>query len=244
MSSPIPRRSLEPSDELGIFRPPLNPWRVVGIALAMFVLQVGVGLSLTPGFDLRVAVAMNSLHTGWIGALCSAIYQIFEPLPSIAMTAVLAGVIWKVCNLLTAVAFAGVVALTWIPSELIKVIVQRGRPDIEALPYPFYPPQTDASFPSGHTAFIVALVIALAYVATGTRWHHVVVTVGTILTACVALALSIDAVHYPTDILASVAWSLAMAPAARMVWVDRVLPRVPGLAPRGTSGGPGTRLIA
>ena len=50
------------------------------------------------------------------------------------------------------------------------------------------------------------------------------------LIVLVALALAVDAVHYPTDISASVAWSLAVAPAARLVWVDWVMPRVPVLA--------------
>ncbi|MEN0102741.1 MAG: hypothetical protein AAGC90_07430, partial [Curtobacterium sp.] len=41
----------------------------------------------------------------------------------------------------------------------------------------------------------------------------------------------IDAVHYPTDALASVAWALAVAPAARLVWVDWLMPRIPYLRP-------------
>jgi membrane-associated phospholipid phosphatase len=84
--------------------------------------------------------------------------------------------------------------------------------------------------PCGHTAFIVALVVAFAFVVHGTRWHPIVVGVGTFLIVLVTLALAVDAVHYPTDIAASVAWSLAVAPAARLVWVDWVMPQVPGLA--------------
>lgn len=37
--------------------------------------------------------------------------------------------------------------------------------------------------------------------------------------------MGVDAVHYPSDIAASVAWALAVAPAARLVWVDSVMPR-------------------
>jgi undecaprenyl-diphosphatase len=207
------------------------------VAAAAFALLVVTGIALRPGQDLGLARALNGLHTGVLAVVTSATYNVFEPVPSVVLTAALAALIWIVKDLRTGAAFAGVVALTWIPAELIKLIVHRGRPDVLLMPYPFLPVQTDASFPSGHTAFIVALVVALAFVVQGTRWHPIVVGVGTLLIVLVALALAVDAVHYPTDIVASVAWSLAVAPAARLVWVDWVMPRVPGLAFSGAASG-------
>jgi hypothetical protein len=56
------------------------------------------------------------------------------------------------------------------------------------------------------------------------------VGVGTIPILVIAVSLAIDAVHYPTDIAASIVWSLALAPASRLVWVDWVMPRIPFLA--------------
>ncbi len=173
-----------------------------------------------------MAQALNGLHTGALGVVTSATYNVFEPVPSVVLTAALAAVIWIVKDLRTGVAFAGVVTLTWIPAETIKLIVHRVRPDVRVMTYPFLPVQTDPSFPSGHTEFIVARVVALAYVMQGTQWHSTVVGVGALLIVVVAAALAVDAVHYPTDIAASIAWSLPVAPAARLVWV---MPRVPGL---------------
>lgn len=214
----------------GIFRKADHPARVLAAAASAFVLLVASGIALRPGQDLGLARALNDLHTGAVGTVASATYLVFEPLPSMALTAAVAAVIWLVRGLRTGVAFAGVVACTWIPTELIKVIVHRGRPDINLMPYPFLPVQTDSSFPSGHTAFIVALVVALAFVFRGKRWRWLVVGGGAIVIALVALALAVDAVHYPSDIAASVAWSLAVAPAARLIWVDWVMPRLPALA--------------
>jgi hypothetical protein len=37
--------------------------------------------------------------------------------------------------------------------------------------------------------------------------------------------MGVDAVHYPSDIATSVARALAVAPAARLVWVGWVMPR-------------------
>jgi undecaprenyl-diphosphatase len=230
MTSPTTGLTLRSSDGVGIFRRASHPARLLGVAAAAFAVLVVTGIALRPGQDLGLARALNGLHTGPLGVVTSATYNVFEPVPSVVLTAALAAVIWIVKDLRTGAAFAGVVALTWIPSEMIKLIVHRGRPDVLLMPYPFLPVQTDASFPSGHTAFIVALVVALAFVVQGTRWHPIVVGVGTSLIVLVALALAVDAVHYPTDIAASVAWSLAVAPAARLVWVDWVMPRVPVLA--------------
>jgi undecaprenyl-diphosphatase len=237
MTSATTSVTLRSSDGVGIFGRAGHPARVLGVAAAAFGILVVAGIALRPGPDLGLAGALNGVHTGAVGVVASVTYNIFEPVPSVVLTAVLAVVIWIVKDLRTGVAFAGVVALTWIPAEVIKVIVRRGRPDIQVMRYPFLPVQTDPSFPSGHTAFIVALVVALALVVQGTRWHPVVIGVGTVLVVVVALALAVDAVHYPTDIAASVAWSLAVAPAARLVWVDWVLPRIPGVAFPGVGSG-------
>ena len=239
MTSATTGLTLRSPDGVGIFRRAGLPARPLGAAVAVFVLLVVTGIALRPGQDLGLARAFNGLHTGVVGALASAVYHVFEPVPSVILTAVLAVVIWIVKDLRTGAAFAGVVALTWIPVEVIKVIVHRGRPDVLLMQHPFLPVQTDPSFPSGHTAFIVALVVALAFVVRGTRWHPIVLGVGPLLIVLVALALAVDAVHYPTDIAASIAWSLAVAPAARLVWVDWVMPRVPGLAFPGTRDGQG-----
>jgi len=230
MTSPTTGLALRPGDGVGIFRRAGHPVRLLGVAVGVFVILVVAGIALRSGQDLGLARALNGLHTGVVGAVASATYKVFEPVPSVVYTVVLAVVIWVVKDLRTGAAFAGVVALTWIPTEVIKVVVHRGRPDVQVMPYPFLPVQTDASFPSGHTAFIVALVVALVFVVRGTRWQPMVVGVGTVVIAVVALALAVDAVHYPTDIAASVVWSLAVAPAARLVWVDWIMPRVPGLA--------------
>ena len=230
VTSSVGRGVLGLEDGVGIFRRSGHPVRLLGVAVAVFVVLVVAGVVLRPGQDLGLARALNGLHTGVVGAVSSAVYKVFEPLPSVVYTVVLAVVVWVVKDLRSGVAFAGVVALTWIPTEVIKVVVHRGRPDVLVMRYPYLPVQTDASFPSGHTAFIVALVVALVFVVGGTRWRPVVVGVGSVVVAVVAVALAVDAVHFPSDIAASVLWSLAVAPAARLVWVDWVMPRVPFLA--------------
>ncbi|TQJ29181.1 undecaprenyl-diphosphatase [Curtobacterium citreum] len=196
--------------------------------------MVGVVLLVVVGFVLRahpvdagLARALNSLHVGVLGAVGSAVYTVFEPVPAVLLTMVLTGLVWaRTRRLVTAAAFAGVVALTWIPSDLLKVVVGRPRPDGSVLPHPFVPVQPDASFPSGHTVFVVALVLAgLMLVPAGPR-RRVLAVLGGVVVLVVATALAVDGVHWPTDVVASVVWALAVAPVARIVWVDLVLTRV------------------
>lgn len=196
--------------------------------------MVGVVLLVVVGFVLRahpvdagLARALNTLHVGVLGAVGSAVYTVFEPVPAVLLTMVLTGLVWaRTRRLVTAAAFAGVVALTWIPSDLLKVVVGRPRPDGSVLPHPFVPVQPDASFPSGHTVFVVALVLAgLMLVSAGPR-RRVLAVLGGVVVLVVATALAVDGVHWPTDVVASVVWALTVAPVARIVWVDLVLTRV------------------
>ncbi len=196
--------------------------------MVVVVLLVVVGFVLRAHpVDAGLARALNSLHVGVLGAVGSAVYTVFEPVPAVLLTMVLTGLVWaRTRRLVTAAAFAGVVALTWIPSDLLKVVVGRPRPDGSVLPHPFVPVQPDASFPSGHTVFVVALVLAgLMLVPAGPR-RRVLAVLGGVVVLVVATALAVDGVHWPTDVVASVVWALAVAPVARIVWVDLVLTRV------------------
>ncbi|MDY1003942.1 phosphatase PAP2 family protein [Curtobacterium sp. CFBP9011] len=204
------------------------PLATIAIALGTVIVITIVGFVLGD-VDFGLAHALNSLHTGALGAVTTAVYHVISPAPAIGITVVVTGVLWAVHrDIRPAAAFAGTVAITWVPSDLVKELVQRPRPDTALLPHPFAT-QPDPSYPSGHTVFIVAIVIALTWVLRDTRWHTLAVTLGTVVVVVVVLSLTIDAVHYPTDTVASVVWALAVAPAARLVWVDWAMPRIPVL---------------
>jgi membrane-associated phospholipid phosphatase len=201
---------------------------VIGIGAVLLLTVVGFFLGTV---DIGLAKALNALHTGALRAFTDGVYHAISPVPAIIVTVVVTGVIWAVQrNIRPAAAFAGVVAITWVPSAIVKELVHRARPDVAVLPHPF-PVQPDPGYPSGHTVFMVAFTIALCWVLRDTRWHRVAVVVGTVAVVVVWFSVTIDAVHYPTDALASVAWALAVAPAARLVWVDWLMPRLPVLRP-------------
>ena len=194
-----------------------------------------VGLALTAlGFILRAAPidapaveAFNRMHIGAWGWTAVAIYLALEPISAAFLTLLVLITIAAVLrSVRTPVVFGGIVALTWLPTAAIKAIVNRPRPDVLTLAHPFTPAQTDGSFPSGHTAFVAALTIAFWLLLRGTRGAPIALIIGTASTVTVGLAVVSDGLHYPTDVLASIAWAIAMAPTARWVMVDVIAPRL------------------
>ncbi|WP_155896929.1 phosphatase PAP2 family protein [Curtobacterium sp. UNCCL17] len=220
-------------DRSGILRQEQRPGRTVLIAAAVVVMITVLGFLLrSHPVDASLTTWLNSAHVGVIAAISNGVYAAFSPAPAIVITIVITALVWlRSRRLQAAAAFAGTVAITWIPSDVIKLLVDRPRPDVATLSHPFTPAQVDPSFPSGHAAFVTALVVALLFLAGNNAHRRAVLAGGVLLVALVAIALSIDAVHYPTDVLASIAWSAAVAPAARFLAANVILPRVPGLRP-------------
>ncbi|WJY00794.1 phosphatase PAP2 family protein [Curtobacterium sp. 458] len=222
------RRSSADRDVVGILEPARYPLASVLLAAVAVLVITGVGFTLGT-VDLGLSKALNALHTGAIGAFTDAVYHVISPAPAIAITFVVVGVVWwRTRDLRPALAFGGTIAITWIPSAVVKEIVHRARPDVAVLPHPF-PVQPDPGYPSGHTVYITAFVIALIWLLRENRWHRVVLVAGVVAIVVVFFAVSIDAVHYPTDAAASILWSLAVAPGVRVVWVDWLMPRIPFL---------------
>lgn len=206
--------------------PPLADLRrpvVRAVVVVALLVLVGFLLRAHP-VDAPLARGLNTAHTGVTATLGSVVYAVFEPVPAVLLTVVLTALVWtRTRRPSVAVGFAGTVALTWIPSDLLKLVVGRPRPDGSVLPHPFVPVQPDPSFPSGHAVFVTALLLALLALVPPGRRRRAVAVVGGLVVLVVVVALAVDGVHWPTDLAASVVWALAVAPAARAVWVGNVV---------------------
>lgn len=108
----------------------------------------------------------------------------------------------------------------------MKVVVARPRPDallmIGPAPHGF-------SYPSGHTAFTCALVVAVLFALRDWRWRWVAAAAGAALVMAVAGSRMYLGVHYPSDVAAAVV--LVVSTAAILVPVLTDLDR------RGLSSG-------
>ncbi|MEK6343398.1 MAG: phosphatase PAP2 family protein, partial [Curtobacterium sp.] len=172
-------RSSADRDVVGILEPARYPLASVVLAVVAVLVITGVGFTLGT-VDLGLSKALNALHTGALGAFTDGVYHVISPAPAIAITFVVVGVIWwRTRDLRPALAFGGTIAITWIPSAVVKEIVHRARPDVAVLPHPF-PVQPDPGYPSGHTVYITAFVIALIWLLRENRWHRVVLVAGTV----------------------------------------------------------------
>ncbi len=178
-------------------------------------------------FDLAVVQFFNGFHHGTVATITDAIYKYFGPTFAIIGTAVLTVIILVVTrNLRIASTFAVVIAVTWLSMAVVKLLVHRVRPDESVLSYPFNPAQVDASYPSGHAAFVTALVVTLFLAVSIGYRRWLVGILGGLVVAGVGLALVTDGVHYPSDVIGSIVWAITVAPLVRMLWVSLVIREV------------------
>lgn len=202
-----------------------HPACLLALAVGVGVLLLVAGLLLRAHpVDLPAVVALNALHTGAWAVVADTVYRVFSPLTAVGITAVACLAIWAATRRFTAAAaFGATVALIWLPTAVAKLVVDRPRPVEALLAHPHSPWPTDSSFPSGHTAFVAALVLATWFLVRERRAARTAVeAVGVVLTAVVACSVVSDGLHYPTDVLASVAWACAMAPFAHWLAADVV----------------------
>ena len=124
--------------------------------------------------------------------------------------------------------FGATVALTWVPVVVLKVVAHRPRPSGALLPHPVATPPGDWSFPSGHVAFATALAVAV-FLFTRSRWAR---GASAALVPVMGATVLVTGVHYPSDVLFSVAWSLLLGP----VWF-RLVCRAGSLLPAPSGSG-------
>lgn len=210
----------------GILNPPaLARSAVSALVTVVVVLAVG-GLLHASAVDLGATRAFNALHVGAVATVTDSVYAVFSPVGAVLLTVVATGVIWAARrDLRPAAAFAAVIAGTWLPSAVVKLVVGRDRPALSQLAHPMSPAQVDASYPSGHSVFITAAAIAVVLLLADTRAARTVRVVAPIVVVLVLVSLLVDGVHFPTDVLASVVWALGVAPFVRAVWLRGIAPR-------------------
>jgi undecaprenyl-diphosphatase len=221
-------------------RAPASPASRRPVAIPLVVAAIGVVVVVAGGialrrsaFDLPVDQWLNQGHAGAGAAIGDLVYTALGPLPAIVVTAVIAVAIAAIRrDLFVASTFAVAVAATWLSSAAVKIITGRPRPEAALLLHP-PAPQGDASYPSGHTVFVTALVVTAVMVTGSVALRRVWAIAGILAVLGVALAVVSDGLHFPTDVLASVVWAACIAPAVSIVWARFVAPRVPLLRPRG-----------
>jgi undecaprenyl-diphosphatase len=196
---------------------------LIAVVAALVVLGAGFALRASGTAERSWSVALNRLHHGLLGTIGNAYYHAVEPPFAVGGTVVLTAVVLLARrSLRVASTFAATIAATWIPVLVIKIIVGRDRPVAARQVFPFLPTPTDASYPSGHTTFIAALVLAAVALTQTRRSRLIAATVGGAVIAVAAFLVMVDGIHYPSDALASILWVLGVAPFMRLAWLHLV----------------------
>ncbi len=151
--------------------------------------------------DLDRTIQTNT-RTGWLNTTMELISYCASPVAGVVILAIWCGYLLFVRRRpITASAVFLVVAVGWNSTQLAKAIVARPRPPREFM---LDPEIGSNSFPSGHTAFTVAVAVAVFFLFRESRHRRTVVVCGVLAVLLVAFSRMYVGAHYPTDTFGSV----------------------------------------
>jgi undecaprenyl-diphosphatase len=213
---------------------PLRPLRrtraviVVSVIVVVLVIVVGLIVAHSSGWashELTVLQWLSAHHTVALSAVALGIAWLFSP-PIASIITLLGGVavLAVTRSIPRVVTFWVLVGISYLGSEVIKQLVRRARPDSSTFANPLAN-EHSFSFPSGHTCFAAALGIAIIFLARDHRVRRIIamsaVSVAVVVVAWSRLYLG---VHYPTDVLASMVYTLAASAFVLALWLGFLLP--------------------
>lgn len=186
-------------------------------------IALGIALASAAGWtatEMDFLRTVNRLHTPVLDRLALGIDWLFEPAVAGLLLILGAGIVaWTTRRVSSAVRFLVIVAVPWLGTEVIKQLVHRARPDIPSLAHPLVLEAGGLSFPSGHTAFATSLVLGVVILARGSRWMPAIIGVAAITSLATAASRIYLGVHYPSDVIASIVYSLAAVALVNAVWI-------------------------
>lgn len=198
-------------------------------SILLFALAITLGLvaahtHLIQPHDLKLDRTIQTLRTGWLNHTMEGVSYLASPVAGVVILAVWSGWLLFVRRRpMRAVATFLVVAVGWNSTQLAKAIVARPRPPREFM---LDPEIGSNSFPSGHTAFTVAVVVAAYFLLRETRHRRTVLVCGVLAVLLVAFSRMYVGAHYPTDTLGSVLIAGSAIFFVTGVWQAWVLPQL------------------
>ncbi|MGE5655718.1 MAG: phosphatase PAP2 family protein [Actinomycetota bacterium] len=206
----------------------LKHW-LIAYRARLLLLLLGVFLPFQLFGELAEKVWKNDSGFSWDVPILLTIHSTATPqLDTFARTLTKFGVFWGVVPLALVISLILLLQRHWYPlsyflvtllgsaviNRTTKLLLHRVRPDLWQSPAP----ELDYGFPSGHAMASMTLVIALIILTWGSRWCWLVAIVGGIFVVAIAWTRLYLGVHYPSDILAGWAASIAWAIGVRFLF--------------------------
>ena len=188
--------------------PSPSSWWWCGIGASIFAATVLLGLLInnagSRAAELGVDIGLSHDRTPALTTISLAIHYGLGPVGAITLLVLCClGLLMMRRSIVPAFAFGSVVSIGWLASEVGKRLVARMRPPADTVQALVQERGLD-SFPSGHTAFAVALVWAFLLVVARTRRERMwTLAAGVVFVAWVAFSRLYLGVHYPSDVIAS-----------------------------------------
>ena len=187
---------------------PSRPWSaVVGVVVFALVVIAGKLIVASPSWsasEMAWVSAVNSTSHAFLDAVAYTVNYLLGPIGAVIVAAVIVSVLWALSrNWRLALRLAVLIAASWGTAELTKSLVQRPRPDVDVLPHPSAVNPHTFSYPSGHTAFAVAIGLSVVLVFSPGLIRRALIGVSVVVVLITGWSRVYLGVHYPTDVLAS-----------------------------------------
>lgn len=188
---------------------------IPGGLVVVAVLVAGLAITANAGWsaaEARVVSAVGAAHSPLLDAVGRLIDTVMGPAGAPILGVLLVAWALLLTGTWRGAARAGIVlAVPWAVAEAMKYVVRRPRPEPAALTRMIVPDPFTFSFPSGHTAFVTALVCGVLVCIATARARTAGVIVGGVVVLVVAWSRVYLGVHYPTDVVASMLVVVAIA---------------------------------
>lgn len=189
------------------FRPTLRPAPLLlGIVLYVLGTVIGIwavstGARNTGEFSLDRTIAAD--RGTFVVDVSKVINVVFGPVVGPIWLVILCIVVWRTLGRVVAVRAGLLAVVSWLSIEVWKMIFHRHRPPTGAVHALVTETGAD-SFPSGHTAFTTAVVLAFAVAFVGHRsLRRAVLVIGIPLIVVVAASRLVLGAHYLADVTAA-----------------------------------------